>query len=355
MVADIAATGPEQFDALDTTAGAAACYQRLRQRQADGRWSSHYLRATENGRLTAAIPVYAYRGKAWPSHYYDAATWQLPGGVRDDLVPGRCLLVGGCSDGRSSLHVRCGTGGRHPLHPLRRLVAELASFAADRDRCLVFPYLYAGARAALTEATGDRIAWTLLRREAHLRGVADAGWERSLGSKVNGVLRRDRRLIAAACLDRSTHAWPEVEDQAAELVAAHNVRQGDPDHPEFVRLRYAEWQQCEGVELVVFRAAAGDVRGVLTALVWQDELELCEIGLTGGEGPRRLAAYLDLVFHRPLAFVRSRGLRAIRAGSAAEVPKRSRGAVFEDLYGCVLDLARTRELARTGELADGRA
>lgn len=346
MVADIAATGPEQFDALDTTAGAAACYQRLRQRQADGRWTSHYLRATEDGRLTAAIPVYAYRGKAWPNRYYDAATWQLPGGVRDDLVPGSCLLVGGCSDGRSSLHVRCRPGGRHPL---RRLVAELAGFAADRDRCLVFPYLYAGARAALTEATGDRIAWTLLRREAHLRGVAEAGWERSLGSKVNGVLRRDRRLIAAADLDRSTHTWPEVEDEAGELVAAHNVRKGDPDHPEFVRMRYAEWQQCEGVQLVVFRAAAGEVRGVLTALVWQDELELCEIGLTAGEGPRRLAAYLDLLFHRPLAFARSRGLRAIRAGSAAEIPKRSRGAVFEDLYGGVLDRAGTRELA------DGRA
>lgn len=341
LVADIADAGPAEFDALDRTAGAAGCYHRLRQRQADGRWSTHYLRARENGRLTAAVPAYLGRAKTWPSRHYDAATWPLPERLRDGLVPGTCLLVGGCADGRSSLHVR----GDGAAVPLGRLVAELASFAAERDRCLVFPFMDARAKASLTEATQGRVVWTLLRREAHLHGVADTRWERSLGSKVNGVLRRDQRLIAAACLATSVHTWPEVEDTASQLIAAHNVRKGDPDHPEFARLRYAEWLECDGVELVVFSTAVDDVTGVLTALVWNDELELCEIGLTESESPRRLAAYLDLVFHRPLAFARSRGLRAIRAGSAAEVPKRSRGAVFEDLYGGVVDLAQTRRLA----------
>ena len=339
MVADLADAGPEEFDTLDPTAGAAGCYHRLRQRQADRRWSTGYLRAREGGRLTAAIPVYALRGRSWPSHHYDPATWPLPEQLRAGLSPATCLLVGGCADGRSGLPAR------GPADRLGRLVAELAGYAAAQDRCLVFPYLAGAARAALTEATGDRVVWVPLRREAHLRGATDPAWERALGSKVRGVLRRDRRRIAAAGLTGSVHGWTELADEAGELVAGHNVRLGEPDHPEFARMRYAEWHECAGVEVVVIRVAGAGVTGVLTALVWRDELELCEVGLTAGDSPDRLAAYLDLVFHRPLALARERGLRHLRLGSAAEVPKRSRGAVFTELYGGVLDREQTRRLA----------
>jgi hypothetical protein len=341
LVGDLGGTGAAEFDGLDRSAGAAGSYHRLRQRQADRRWAVRYLRATEGGRLTAAIPVYEYRGKAWPSPHYDAATWPLPGGRRPELVPAACLLVGGCADARSSLHVRC----RRGPGPLRRLVAELAAAAAARDRCLVFPYFDGRARAALAEATADRVAWVPLLREAQLREIADPGWERSLGAKPYATLRRDRELIAGAGLTGSVHRWAEVAEEAGELIAAHNNRKGEPDHPEFARLRYAEWDQCEGVELIVLRTAGAGLTGLLAALVWQDELQLVEMGLTGVDGPDRLAAYLDLVFHRPLALARERGLRTIRLGSAAEVPKRSRGAVFEELYGGVLDRDRTREVA----------
>lgn len=344
LVEDLADAGAAEFDTLDRSAGAAGCYHRLRQRQADRRWVVRYLLATDGGGLAAAVPVCRYRGKAWHSRHYDVTAWPLPGGPRADLIPAACLLVGGCTDGRSSLHVR--RDGGHPA--LRRLVAELAALAAAEDRCLVFPFLTGADRLALTEATGGRVAWTPLRRDAQLRRRGDAGWDASLGSRARGTLRRDRTLIEAAALDRSTHRWPEVADETSALIADHNARKGEPDHPEFARLRYAEWEQCEGVDLVVLRAVADGVTGVLTALVWQDELQLCEIGLTPADRPHRLAAYLDLVFHRPLALARDRGLRTIRVGSAAEVPKRSRGAVFEELYGGVLD--------RPGilELADGR-
>lgn len=342
MIADIAEIPPEEFDALDRTAGAGACYQRLRQRQADGRWTVRYLRAVEDGRLKAAIPVYWCRGKTWPHPAYDAATWQLPGDIRAAIAPQRCLLVGGCSDGRSSLHVEYANG---QMHGLRRLMAEIACFAAGRGLCLVFPYLRAESKVALTEATRGQIAWVPLRAEAFLRGVCDAGWEEALGSKARGVLRRDKRLIAAARLSAAIYPWPDIEDEACQLIADHNARKGEADHPEFVRMRYAEWSQCGGVELIAFRTAGDSSTGVLTALIWNDELELGEIGLTGRESPQRLAAYLNLIFHMPLEFARSRGLRDIRAGFAAETAKRARGATFEGLYGGVLDDARTRRLA----------
>lgn len=343
MIADIAEVTPEQFDALDMKAGAGACYHRLRQRQADGRWAVSYLRAVENGCLKAVVPVYACRGKNWPHPAYDPQTWQLPGYVRDAAVPGRCLLVGGCADGRSSLHVACADG---QMYELRRLIAEIAHVAAEQDRCLVFPYLGGESRCALAEATRNGIDWTLLRTEALMRGVCDAGWESSLGSKVRGVLRRDRRLIAAAGLRTGVHAWPDLEDEACGLIACHNTGKGERDHPEFTRLRYAEWLECDDVEVIVFRAAAEELTGVLTALIWNDELELCEIGLTGRRSQRRLAAYLDLVFHMPLQFARAQGLRDVRVGFGAETAKRARGATLRRLYGGVLDHAATRRLAR---------
>lgn len=342
VIAGIAAVTPESFDALDTAAGAGGCYQRLRQKEADGRWRVSYLRATENDRLKALVPLYACRGKIWPHPAYDARTWPLPEHPGNAADPGKCLLVGGCSDARSSLHVGY-TPEDHGA--LRQVLAEIASYAAAQDRCLIFPYLPAASKVALSTATGDAIAWAALSAEARWHGVSGACWERSLGSRVRGVLRRDRRFLSEARPETAVHSWPGVEDEACELIAAHNVRKGGQDHPEFVRLRYSEWLECEGVELVVFRAVADGVTGMLTALVWKDELELCEIGLAGHDGPPRLAAYLSLIFHLPVEFARSRGLRDIRAGFGAETPKRARGATFEYLYGGVLDHSRTRKLA----------
>src|SRR5262249_36480392 len=105
LITDIAEVAAAEFDALDRTVGAGAWYQRLRQKRADGRGSAGYLRAAENGRLKAFVPVYECRAKAWPHPAYDVRTWQLPPDLRAAADPGTCLLVGGCSDGRSSLHV----------------------------------------------------------------------------------------------------------------------------------------------------------------------------------------------------------------------------------------------------------
>jgi hypothetical protein len=56
IIADITGVTADEFDALDTEVGAVACYQRLRQREADRRWHVRYLRATRDGRLVAAVP-----------------------------------------------------------------------------------------------------------------------------------------------------------------------------------------------------------------------------------------------------------------------------------------------------------
>ncbi len=97
------------------------------------------------------------------------------------------------------------------------------------------------------------------------------------------MLRRDRELIERAATTASVAPWQDAAPETAELIAEHNLRLGQPDHPEFVRMRYAQWAECARV--LVFDARAGSHHGVLTALVWRDGLELHEIGLPPSDRP----------------------------------------------------------------------
>jgi hypothetical protein len=329
---------PSEFDALDRSAGAAGSLGRIRQAEQDGRWRTRYLRAVHGTELVAAVPVHTSTGSAWPDPAYDPRNWDLPTDVAQPLSADRCLVVGNVYDRRSSLPARLD----EPAGNIHDVLVAAARIAAADGRALIFPYVYDRARRAL-DAAVNGISWTVLAREARFPDVCDP--DRPVGSRVRGVLRRDRRLIAAANLAGSVQTWTAAEPVAVKLIAEHNQRKGVPDHPEFVRARYQQWSECSDVELIVFSASAPAVTGVLTAMVWQEELELYEIGLPKSLDSTRIAVYLDLVFHRPLDYARERGLRHVRAGTEAETPKHSRGAVFVELSGGVLSSDRTNELA----------
>lgn len=340
-VLDTAEFGAAEFDALDRSAGAAGSLGRLRQVERDGRWRTRYACVARGDTLVASVPVYSSTAAAWPDGAYDPRNWGLDPDVVEPLSADRCLLVGGVYDQRSSFPVELDERGDNVRDALR----IMARIAAAEGRSLAFPYAYGRARRAL-DAVADGVHWTRLARESHFRDIDDP--DRPIASRVRGVLRRDRRLIDAANLSASVLSWADAEPAALELIAGHNIRKDVPDHPEFVRMRYRQWSECTDVELVVFRVTAPAVTGILTALVWRDELELYEIGLPECDDSVRIAVYLDLIFHQPMAYARRRGLRRIRAGSAAETPKGSRGAVLEDLFGGVLTIDATRELADAG-------
>jgi len=337
-VLDRAQFAPAEFDALDRSAGAAGSLGRLRQVEQDGRWHTRYLRAVRGTEVVAAVPVYTSAARVWPDPAYDPRGWGHSADLVGPLSADRCLVVGGVYDRRSGFPVRLDEHGGNT----RDVLVAAARLAAAEGRALIFPYAYGRARHAL-DAAADGIGWTRLARESHFRDIGDP--DRPIGSRVRGVLRRDRRLIEAAKLHASVASWAESEPVAVPLIAEHNMRLAVPDHPEFVKMRYRQWSECAGVELVVFFVAAPSVAGVLTAIVWHDQLELCEIGLPECQDSARLAVYLDLMFHQPLAYACQRGLRHMRAGTAAETPKHSRGAVVEDLFGGVLTVDQTRELA----------
>jgi hypothetical protein len=188
-------------------------------------------------------------------------------------------------------------------------------------------------------------SWTHLGNEAKFTDTHLPDRTDRLGSRVRGVLRRDQRNIARHGFRTGVKRWAESSDEMLDLIATHNMAKGQTDHPEFVRMRHDQWDRCDGVEVVMFTLASETIRGVLTALVWSGELELYEVGLSGEDGPERMAAYASLLFHQPLAFAAEHGLHSMRAGLAAETPKSSRGATLSELSGGVLLQNETRKQA----------
>ncbi|MFE7778464.1 hypothetical protein ACFU5O_32190 [Streptomyces sp. NPDC057445] len=334
----------KQFDALDTKTGAASSYSRLRQQEQDARWTGRYLGWHEGDVLKAAIPIYRYRMRSWPDPSYDPASWGMPGAVGDECSPGNSLMVGGCIDRRTGFHVdeEARTPGQ-----LRRLLAEIAKVAADEDLCLVFPYMYLETKEALDDATSGRIVWAQLDREAHLFGLADPEWEAGLPARTRYRLRRDQRTIAKVPMRVAEASWDEVDSWASELIAQHSTAKGQELLPEFVSDRLSMWQSNPDVDLMVFTAEAAGLRGVQTVLLWGNELEVYEIGLSGEESEQRFAMYLNLLFHLPIQYARARGgIEHIRLGTKSETPKSRRGGVFQALHGGVLGFADTKRLAR---------
>jgi len=291
------------------------------------------------GRFVVGVPIVNSRGRNWPDSRYHPDHWGM---TSEPLTAEQIMLVGGCADLRSNLQIS--DGERWRALP-GEVVRHIARLAAAEGRCLVFPYVSGPAAKRLTDASGGLISWRPAAREAHFDDVLEPDHESKLGSRVRGVWRRDRKLLARTDLHTWVDDWPEAAAEASALIATHNSRKGQADHTEFVRMRHDQWDECEQVELIVFGAECTGVRGMMTAFIWRDELELYEIGLTGEEGPHRLAAYISLLFHQPLALARERGLGRIRAGIGAETPKSSRGAVFTDLHAGMLDVRRTRMLA----------
>ena len=338
----IASIPEEQFDRLDPAVGVVACYARVKQREADGRWRVTYVHGTDGGQTKAAIPLYASYSADWSDPAYDPRAWGLPPAIREDRTAARCMVVEGYEDRCSGLHVDC--FAREPRQ-LRQILAAMAQAAARQDRWLSFPYFSSAARDALSAAACGRISWVLLGREAHIRDLADPDWESNQPKRVRYNLRHDRDLIASAGITSEHCSWSEIEDTASELIARHNIRKHQPDHPEFVRMRHRLWADCPQAELVVFTARSPVITGVETAVLWNNELDLREIGLAGEEGADRRAAYFDLVFRQPIAFAQSRGLQRIRLGMGAEMVKTGRGAVLQDLHGGVLTASDARRFA----------
>lgn len=323
-----------EFGRLGRRGGVRTSYDRLLQRESDRRFDVRYLRVRDGQELVGLLPLYAPVAPRLLDAAYDPAHWaEASTPIRPDRA---VLLVAGSGDLRSSLLIA--ESHRAPAH-MRTILDQVFGVATDLERdCVVFPYLDQTDRGMINDAHPGAVQWSALGREAVFdQDPNPTDGSRHRASKVAYVLRRDARLIEAAGTEARTTGWSEVEADATQLIADNNARHGQRDHPQFVHMRHREWDACENADLVVFAARAGAVRGYLTAVVWEDELDLYEIGLTPDADPARTPVYLSLLIHQPRAFAETHGLRRIRAGLGSESPKSSRGARMVPVFGGVAE------------------
>ncbi|HET6210823.1 MAG TPA: hypothetical protein VFD94_10595, partial [Jatrophihabitans sp.] len=204
VIDSIAEVSVADFERLDATAGAVGSYQRISQREADGRWRARYLRCLDGDRLAALIPLYTAHGSSWPDPVYDPAGWPLPAADTEDCTAGSCLLVGSNTDLLTGLPL---TAALCEPGSLRQVLVAIARVAADEGRCVAFPFNYQQARQLLDQAADGAIRWALLGREARLQGVAEPGWEAGLCRPARYNLRHDRALIEAAGIRSTIVDW----------------------------------------------------------------------------------------------------------------------------------------------------
>lgn len=308
--------GADELFQLDETVGALGCHGRLVQTSNDPRWQPRYVVVRDGSRLCAALPIFLGAGEQWSDQLHSPAAWGHP----EPPLPEKSALIGGRLEIRGSM--RC----QDSPEVLRAVSDAVADLAELRGRSLFFGYLD-DRQQRLAEKLFGPMEWLaeyedFVYPEQVVHGATD-----DLPAKVRHNIRADERQMAQHGITVEAVPWRDYQGNAEELIAAHNNRMQTMDHPALVRYRMDQWDECPEVSVLVLRARAADAEeGVLTVLLFRDELEVYEIGLPEEGGPARRALYTCLIFHGPRQVARDHGLRRVRAGLTAGTPKRLRGA-----------------------------
>jgi hypothetical protein len=339
----LAAIPADAFNALTHSSGAAGSYGRLCQLEQDPRWETRYVAVTDDDQLVSVIPLYRARMSYWPDPAYAPGTWLDDSAA---MTPDQVVLVGGRRDFLTGLHH---AAGMRLADVLSTIAASAMDWFGD-DVYLALPFIFEP--EAISLDAGSILTWRLIGHEARFTVPFPQASDLALPAKVRKHLRRDDRARARHGVVSEVTSWARANKdmRAARLIAEHNMRLGTADHEMLAEVRMSEWARLDDVELVAFEAHADSDQadGVVTALVWQDQLELFDIGLSGAPGEPRFAVYSELIFNAPFAFATRRGLRVITTGLATETAKAARGALLTPL---VYGIGRASGIAVGGEPA----
>lgn len=320
IVTTLAGEAPH-FDELDDDIGPVGSRARLLSLERDSRWEVCYHRFAQGADPVAVVPVYRRRTKKWLNPLY---TPSFPGQHDSPIPPELCVVVGGVDGLLSSLHVR------HDLRQpgiYRAIMSSLSTVYRERGMYLYFPHFRSTELDLISAALGAPLERRLTGADARLDRLFD-DWGQSLRSKQRATLRRDAADSKRLGIETTVCSWADAADHAAVLIAGHHHAKGSPEHPALVDRRIRQWEQCSEFEVLVLKAHADDVQGVLVALIWRDWMDLLEIGLTHGHGEMRRCVYAQLAAHLPAAIGKARGLKKLRAGPESQAAKAARGAFF---------------------------
>jgi hypothetical protein len=305
----------DEFFALDQTLGATGSRGRLIQHSSDPRWEPRYVLVRDGARLRAAVPIFLGHGAQWSDQIHSPREW----GCSAEPDQGKSALIGGRMEIRGSL--RCAD----EADVLRAVAGQCASLAELRGRDIYLGYLDER-QQRLAEAIFGPVEWLADYDDFTYPEEVVLGSLARLPRDIRQAIRHDERSIAEYGIKADVVPWRDYRGSGCELIAAHNKRKGMTDHPELVRYRMDQWDECDEVSVFVAHAVMGDQEGATTLLVYRDEVEPYEIGLPEGDGPQRRTLYTCLAFGELRRFARDNSCRTVRAGLGAARPKRIRGA-----------------------------
>jgi Acetyltransferase (GNAT) domain len=315
---------------LRSSCGAFLSPHRLLDLEADRRWEATYLVAEQDGRAVALLPVFRCRADSFPDRAYDPRRFAPEGGGD----PSDWLLAGGRADFAGGL-LRDPEAEDVAAAAARAILRRLAALAREtgaRPVALYVSELEEPFFPAAFGLFGERHELYTDYVFSDLPPTHDE-FVAALGSKRRNTFRNDRLAVESLGLETTTAAWPDVLDEAGELVLAVKARHGVPDHADLVRERLARWLAHPEIDPVAFATRLrGRLIGVHFAWQYGQLFQTYELGLAGDEGPVRLAAYIDLLVHAPLRTAIERGCRELSLGLGAKEPKRSRGAVKRGVW-----------------------
>jgi predicted N-acyltransferase len=169
--------------------------------------------------------------------------------------------------------------------------------------------------------------------------ILDIGWPdldgylASLDKKRRYRVRRDWHELHTRGIRAIEIPAAEVDNAAAHLIAATQVRHGVPDHPRLAALRLREWWSGDGAQCRAFvlRGSSGELVGVSFAERHGRVVELSELGLVENIPDRHLA-YTELLVYAPLRYALRHGCGRLSLGLDSIAPKSHRGARVEPVW-----------------------
>jgi hypothetical protein len=313
--------GADELFALDDTVGALGSRGRLDQHSHDPRWAARYVVVREEGRLRAALPIFLGHGAQWSDQINNPADWGHDG----EAVPENSALIGGRLEIRGSLRCAADPDVLAAVRDAALSIPELAG------RELFFGYLPADQRPS-AEAIFGPIEWLASYDDFTYPQPVIRGDLMDLPQPVRYTIRHGERKAAELGVRTEVTPWPEYEGTACELIAEHNNRKGQTDHPELVRYRMDVWDDCDEVTVLVVHCVAESgqeiLEGAQTLLLFRDEVEVYEVGLPESDNPDRHTLYTHLTFHEPRRIAQEHNGTTVRSGFGAPKPKLIRGAEF---------------------------
>jgi len=310
--------------------------RRLRDLEADRRFVTRYVMASQGSRVLAILPIYDPHLDRWPDPAYDPSRYV----ANSSSSPRSWTLAGGRADRASAMLVSPQLSTSLSMNVARAIIVAACGHVHSNGRCLAILHFGADSTPLYESVRDLPAAKAILISNRYVLDDIGRDLESYLGllpQRHRGIVRRDLIAVASELCWAEPVGWGGIIEEASPLVWEIHKRYGQPDHPLLIADRLQRWEtdpDCECIAFVIRRN--GRLLGVTFGWIHGQVLELYEIGLAEELGPLRRLAYLELMFYAPLRFGWAHSMRSLDLAFESSRPKVLRGARLIPTYAAVL-------------------